>query len=118
MTVPLKVWIEQEGRLLRLRLARPKANLVDAEMIAALADAFAVHLSNTEIRAVLLDAEGPGEVLASALASQGTAAPLVTPAHGPMRMDGRAIWNFAVRIIPETVWSLCRTAGITPDDLA
>ena len=59
MTVPLKIWIEQEGRLLRLRLARPKANLVDAEMIAALADAFAVHLSNTEIRAVLLDAEGP-----------------------------------------------------------
>lgn len=59
MTVPLKVWIEQEGRLLRLRLARPKANLVDAEMIAALADAFQVHLSNAEIRAVLLDAEGP-----------------------------------------------------------
>ena len=59
MAVPLKVWIEQEGRLLRLRLARPKANLVDAAMIAALADAFAVHLANAEIRAVLLDAEGP-----------------------------------------------------------
>ena len=67
--------------------------------------------------AVLLDAEGPGEVLASALASQGTAAPLVVPAHGSMQMDGNAIWNFATHIIPETIWSLCRTAGLTPDEL-
>jgi cyclohexa-1,5-dienecarbonyl-CoA hydratase len=59
MAAPLKTWIEHEGRLLRLRLARPKANLIDAGMIAALADAFAAHLDNAEIRAVLLDAEGP-----------------------------------------------------------
>ena len=59
MAAPLKTWIEHEGRLLRLRLARPKANLIDAAMIAALADAFAAHVSNAEIRAVLLDAEGP-----------------------------------------------------------
>lgn len=68
--------------------------------------------------AVLLDADGPGEILASALASQGTAAPLVVPANGTMSMDGKAIWNFATKVIPETVWSLCRTAGITPDELA
>lgn len=68
--------------------------------------------------AVLIDAEGPGAVLASALACQGDAAPLVVPAHGTMRMDGKAIWNFATRVIPETVLSLCRTAGITPDELA
>ena len=37
MTAPLKVWFEAEGRLLRLRLSRPKANLLDAAMIAALA---------------------------------------------------------------------------------
>jgi len=67
--------------------------------------------------AVVLDADGPGEVLASALASQGSAAPLVVPAHGKMRMDGKAIWNFATRVIPETVLSLCRTAGITTDEL-
>ena len=36
MTTPLKVWRESEGRVLRLRLNRPKANLIDAEMIAAL----------------------------------------------------------------------------------
>ena len=38
---PLEVWREHEGRLLRLRLNRPKANIVDAEMIAALDAAFA-----------------------------------------------------------------------------
>ncbi len=56
---PLKVWVERDGRLLRLRLARPKANVVDAEMIAALDDALADHLGHPAIRAVLLDADGP-----------------------------------------------------------
>jgi cyclohexa-1,5-dienecarbonyl-CoA hydratase len=59
MTSPLKVWIEAEGRLLRLRLSRPKANLIDAQMIAALDTALAEHLGNANISAVLLDAEGP-----------------------------------------------------------
>jgi 3-oxoacyl-[acyl-carrier-protein] synthase-3 len=67
--------------------------------------------------AVLLDADGPGEILASALATRGDAASLVVPAHGTMRMDGKAIWNFATRVIPDTIWSLCRSAGITPDEL-
>lgn len=67
--------------------------------------------------AVLLDAGGPGAVLASALAAQGTTSPLIVPAGGPMRMDGKAIWSFATRIIPQTVLSLCRTAGIMPDEI-
>ena len=33
---PLKAWLERDGGLLRLRLARPKANIVDAAMIGAL----------------------------------------------------------------------------------
>ena len=41
MTQPVKIWFEAEGRLLRLRLNRPKANLVDAAMIAALDAALA-----------------------------------------------------------------------------
>ena len=46
-TSPLKVWIEAEGRLLRLRLSRPKANIVDAAMIAALQAAPSMrHRSN------------------------------------------------------------------------
>ena len=56
---PLKVWLDRSGGLLRLQLARPKANLIDAAMIAALSEAFAAHRGNTGIVAVLLDAEGP-----------------------------------------------------------
>ncbi len=59
MTSPLKVWFEAEGRLLRLRLSRPKANLIDAAMIGALHDALTEHLKNSNLGAVLLDAEGP-----------------------------------------------------------
>ncbi len=56
---PLKVWFDRGGRLLRLRLARPKANVLDAAMIGALAAAFREHRERTEIAAVLIDAEGP-----------------------------------------------------------
>ena len=56
---PLKVWLERDGALLRLRLARPKANLVDAAMIAALTDAFAAHRGNAGLLAALVDHEGP-----------------------------------------------------------
>ncbi len=56
---PLKVWIERDRALLRLRLARPKANIVDAAMIAALRAAFEARRGERGIKAVLLDAEGP-----------------------------------------------------------
>lgn len=59
MSSPLKVWLDREGRLLRVRLARPKANIVDAEMIAALSEALDGHLDDGSLGAVLLDAEGP-----------------------------------------------------------
>jgi cyclohexa-1,5-dienecarbonyl-CoA hydratase len=56
---PLKSWTEHEGALLRLRLARPKANLVDAAMIAALHAALDEARGRPGLRGVLLDAEGP-----------------------------------------------------------
>jgi len=56
---PLKAWLEKEGALLRLRLARPKANIVDAAMIGALRSALSEHRPEPRLRAVLLDAEGP-----------------------------------------------------------
>jgi len=56
---PLSVWLEKDGTLLRLRLSRPKANIVDAAMIAALRAALGEHLSSARLRGVLLDAEGP-----------------------------------------------------------
>lgn len=56
---PLSVWLERDGALLRLRLARPKANLIDAAMIAALAEAFAGYRDNAGLLAALVDHEGP-----------------------------------------------------------
>jgi cyclohexa-1,5-dienecarbonyl-CoA hydratase len=59
VTQSVKIWSEAEGRLLRLRLNRPKANLVDAAMIAALDAALARNSGNGQLSAVILDAEGP-----------------------------------------------------------
>jgi len=53
------VELEKDGALLRLRLSRPKANIVDAAMIAALRAALREHLPGARLRAVLLTAEGP-----------------------------------------------------------
>lgn len=55
---PLEHWFEHDGALLRLRLARPKANIVDAAMIAALHGALDAARRRTDLRGVLLDAEG------------------------------------------------------------
>jgi cyclohexa-1,5-dienecarbonyl-CoA hydratase len=59
MSPPLKDWLAHDGALLRLRLARPKANLIDAAMIAALHGAFVAYHGRAGLLAVLLDAEGP-----------------------------------------------------------
>ena len=56
---PLKAWLDRDGSLLRLRMAKPKANLIDAAMISALDAALSEHLPNPDICCVLLDAEGP-----------------------------------------------------------
>ena len=56
---PLKQRSQRDGALLHLTLARPKANLLDAAMIAALAAAFGAARSQPQLRGVLVDAEGP-----------------------------------------------------------
>jgi len=56
---PLKIWLDRNGVLLRLRLDRPKANIVDAGMIAALDAALAAGQGNAGLAAVLIDASGP-----------------------------------------------------------
>jgi cyclohexa-1,5-dienecarbonyl-CoA hydratase len=58
-TAPLRVSLDRHAALLRLRLAQPKANIVDAAMIGALADAFAAHRNPGPLRAALVEAEGP-----------------------------------------------------------
>jgi cyclohexa-1,5-dienecarbonyl-CoA hydratase len=55
----LKVWLERDGALLRLRLARPKANVIDAQMTAALKAAFDAQRGNPGLLAALVDHEGP-----------------------------------------------------------
>ncbi len=56
---PLKTWLERDDQLLRLRLARPKANIIDAQMIDALSAALNTHVHDKRLLAVVLDAEGP-----------------------------------------------------------
>lgn len=58
-SAPLLASVERDGALLRLTLARPKANIVDAAMIAALRDALSQHAGSATLRGVLLDAQGP-----------------------------------------------------------
>ncbi len=59
MSGPLKIWLERDGALLRLRLARPKGNIIDGEMTKALSDAFGSVAARPDLRGVLLDHEGP-----------------------------------------------------------
>ncbi|HYA74333.1 MAG TPA: cyclohexa-1,5-dienecarbonyl-CoA hydratase [Roseiarcus sp.] len=58
MSGPLKVWLDRNGRLLRLRLDRPKANILDAALVAALENAFLERANGAELRGVLIDASG------------------------------------------------------------
>lgn len=58
MGEPLKVWFERDGQLLRLRLDRPKANILDAALIGALETALTKHGNATDLRGILIDASG------------------------------------------------------------
>ncbi len=59
MTGCLSVSRALDGAALRLALNRPKANIVDAEMIAALDSALAEAQDDRNLAAVLIAAEGP-----------------------------------------------------------
>lgn len=58
MTSPLIISTSGGGGLLELRLNRPKANIIDAAMIAALDASFATCADKTDLKAVMLCAEG------------------------------------------------------------
>jgi cyclohexa-1,5-dienecarbonyl-CoA hydratase len=55
---PVETWLDRDEMLLRLRLNRPKANILDSTMIASLGQAFAAYAEPGHVRAALLDAEG------------------------------------------------------------
>ena len=59
MTPPVKVWFDRDGRLLRLRLDRPKPNILDADLVSALYQALEEHGAGPELRGILIDASGP-----------------------------------------------------------
>ncbi len=56
---PARTWRCEGEALLRLRLMRPMANILDARMIAALDAALTAGLASGPTLAVLIDAEGP-----------------------------------------------------------
>jgi cyclohexa-1,5-dienecarbonyl-CoA hydratase len=58
MSGPLKVWFEREGHLLRLRLDRPKANILDAALVGAIEDALIQHGNVAQLRGIFIDASG------------------------------------------------------------
>ena len=59
MTNAVRVTLEHDERVLCVRLVRPKANIVDGEMTAALSAAFDKVNGMHHLKAVLLAAEGP-----------------------------------------------------------
>lgn len=65
--------------------------------------------------ALVIGGQGPGRILASHFAAAGETQSLRVPVGGAMYMDGRAVWNFATRVLPETVRELCRKANVPVD---
>ncbi len=57
--VPLRVSTESDGRLLRLTLAAPRANLIDMAMADAVRAALDAHRDDRALLAVLIDHDGP-----------------------------------------------------------
>ncbi len=58
MTGPVSVTLEHDERVLCVRLARPKANIVDSQMTAALEEAFLSVADRPQLKTVLLSSEG------------------------------------------------------------
>jgi 3-oxoacyl-[acyl-carrier-protein] synthase-3 len=107
--------------MLNLLRARPGVGLViGADCGSRLADPqdrLASIFFGDAAGAVVVSGEGPGELLASQLFSSGNLDALQVPTDGYMRMDGKAIWDFATTRLPATVRSLCGAAGVAVSDL-
>jgi cyclohexa-1,5-dienecarbonyl-CoA hydratase len=56
---PLRVTTERDGRLLRLTLAAPRANLIDMAMADAVRGTLDAHRDDPALLAVLIDHDGP-----------------------------------------------------------
>jgi 3-oxoacyl-[acyl-carrier-protein] synthase III len=67
--------------------------------------------------AVVLSSEGGGQVLASRIQSRGDTQSLNVPVGGTMTMNGKAIWDFATDVFPDTVRYLCGKAQVPIDEI-
>ena len=67
--------------------------------------------------AVVLSSEGSGQVLASRVQSRGDTESLNVPVGGTMTMNGKAIWNFATDVFPDTVRHLCGKANVPVEQI-
>lgn len=67
--------------------------------------------------AVVLSSEGGGQVLASRIQSRGDTQSLNVPVGGTMTMNGKAIWDFATDVFPDTVRYLCAKAQVPIDEI-
>ncbi|MEQ1566364.1 MAG: enoyl-CoA hydratase/isomerase family protein [Myxococcota bacterium] len=56
---PLRVGTERDGAVVRLTLARPKGNVLDAEMVGALRGAIGQILPEGPVKLVVVDHDGP-----------------------------------------------------------
>ena len=56
---PITTWLDRNGRLLRIRLARPTTNIVDIAMIEALETTLQRYEGSSDLLGVVLDHEGP-----------------------------------------------------------
>lgn len=74
----------EEGRVLWLRLARPKANVLDAEMVGALRTALTRAAGEGGLHAVLLEGEGPNFSYGASVAEHlpGRVAGMLAEFHG------------------------------------
>ena len=111
MTAPLGINLSADGALLRLVLNRPKANIIDAEMIAALDPAFSDHLASTDLKAGLLSAEGPHFRFGASVSEQ------LPDSVAAMLLNANSFypWDFRVATSGSVVGSGLAIAGITED---
>lgn len=88
MTEPsVIVWLDRSGGLLRLRLARPKANVLDREMIAALVSGLARNENDDGLKGAVIEAEGPNFSYGASVEEHGpgSCADMLRAMHGLVR---------------------------------
>ena len=97
MNAALTIGRERDGRLLRLTLARPKANLIDIEMSDAIRAALDTARADSDLLAVLIDHDGPNF-------SYGASIPEHMPEHCAAMLAGfhacvRALVEFPLPVL-------------------